>query len=243
MSILDRFRKKDRADNAPDVDIDLVEPVKSVYNMTWLLRMSMEHGLRISDDGNRVAQILNSLPKTNGYCPCIPKYLRAEDTICPCAAARNSGVCHCGIFDGMSVQHTPKPSSTEVVGIRGNNEPVKPSYMQVIPVASKSKGDEQTLVIQYDERSMKGKIQSIVGGYKRKNATSYIDNWRDIEIFVNLDSNGMRDKPWLRVVYECLDGNPNPSPNNDRFPGAHIIRLQKVFDKPTVTLDMLLEGR
>jgi len=46
----------------------------------------------------RQLEVKESLKKTDGYCPCMPKYLRNKDTKCPCKIYRETGECKCGLY-------------------------------------------------------------------------------------------------------------------------------------------------
>jgi ferredoxin-thioredoxin reductase catalytic subunit len=233
------FSKK--GTDTPNSEPQPQDVVNNKYTMPWLLSMAGRYKLTISDDTQRVSQILGSLPKTGGQCPCVPKYAHSDDTICPCTQMRIDGICHCGLYKDRPVptQH----SETTIVGVRRNGTDVQTTYMGAELVPTSGHGDDQTLIIQYDRSSDLSTIRNIVRRYKNKSASAYIDRWRDIDTFVNLDDTGLRGKPWVRIVYECLDDNPDPSPINGRFPGGYIIHVSRTLDRPNVTLDTLLEGR
>jgi len=233
MSLFDKFSKSKKKD---EVITDTQEDAR--YNMMWLMAKSSTHNLRISQDTARVSSLLDGLSKTGGYCPCVPRYVRDNTHMCPCLTVRTGGGCHCGLFDCGS---TGVVASTEVVCIRRHSEPQAQTYLELVPVST-STSDDQTLVIQYDDPSDLNAARTVVEKYKRRTSFSIVDRWRQIDIFIPLGG-GIRGKTWVRIVYECMRDNPNPSPNNDRFPGAYIARLRRVLDKPSVTLDMLLEGR
>lgn len=64
-------------------------------NMQKLL---IERNLKYNPDEKIVNSIKESLIKTEGYCPCVPKSFRNEDTICPCKEVRTENKCRCGLF-------------------------------------------------------------------------------------------------------------------------------------------------
>lgn len=45
-----------------------------------------------------VKTIRNGIEKMLGHCPCIPKYLHNEDTLCPCKPYRTGGQCKCSLY-------------------------------------------------------------------------------------------------------------------------------------------------
>lgn len=69
------------------------------YDRRWVSNKAVEFGLIISDNEIKIQQIITGLNKTDGNCPCTPKYLYNEDTICPCLPVREGMVCHCGLFE------------------------------------------------------------------------------------------------------------------------------------------------
>lgn len=81
----------------------------NAYDRKWAEQTAQTINRPLVRDGERIEIILEGLNKTEGYCPCVPKFARNEDTQCPCKNVRNGGACHCGIFDMPSVQSdTPK---------------------------------------------------------------------------------------------------------------------------------------
>ncbi len=57
-------------------------------------------GMMWNSDLRVLEQIFKSLAtKTNGFCPCVPSYLHAnEDYRCPCKEARENNICRCKLF-------------------------------------------------------------------------------------------------------------------------------------------------
>lgn len=51
---------------------------------------------------DKYEEIKESLKRTGGYCPCVPKYAWSEDTKCMCKdfkEQQTEGKCHCGMFE------------------------------------------------------------------------------------------------------------------------------------------------
>lgn len=60
-------------------------------------------GMILNPDQKVVESIFKSLAtNTEGYCPCVPKYLREgpqkEDYFCTCKEANESKICRCKLF-------------------------------------------------------------------------------------------------------------------------------------------------
>lgn len=114
MGIRDIFKRKEPKPNS------IVAPHSAVlYTMEWLIDQANQHDLHINKDGSRVEEVLNALPKTNGYCPCVPKYARNNNTMCPCLLARDFKACECGLFQPQQI--IPKSNSSQVSIKRGDN--------------------------------------------------------------------------------------------------------------------------
>jgi hypothetical protein len=87
--------------------------------------------------------------------------------------------------------------------------------------------DRQSLVLQYDKASDLSILQDYVRSRRGNQSNTRINNWIEIDGFVNLDYT-FRDRPEnrrVRVIYECLEGNPSPSPLNNRFPDCYILHV------------------
>ena len=54
--------------------------------------------MQLNPSSAHVDSILNGVEKCNGNCPCIPKYLHTEDTLCPCHAFRTDSICKCDLY-------------------------------------------------------------------------------------------------------------------------------------------------
>ena len=65
------------------------------YNRPWLDKISREAGYAISDNDQKVNNILKALNKRDGHCPCGGM---TEDFICPCKMMREHGACKCGLY-------------------------------------------------------------------------------------------------------------------------------------------------
>lgn len=102
--------------------------------------------------------------------------------------------------------------------------------------------NSDTLIIQYNDESVGNQVKSLVRSHKRPNAESIINRWVSIDIFVNITLQHPKSReepngfPWLRIVYECLDGNPNPG---SRFNDGFIIRINKRFDGTDLEFDII----
>lgn len=61
--------------------------------------------IRKVQDKDHVSQIEEALKQTNGYCPCVPEFLRTEKHKCICEDFRQkmelgkSCKCHCGLYE------------------------------------------------------------------------------------------------------------------------------------------------
>ena len=55
-------------------------------------------GTSINNDENIVLIIREGIKGREGHCPCIPKHLHTEDTLCPCKLYRDSGKCKCRLY-------------------------------------------------------------------------------------------------------------------------------------------------
>jgi ferredoxin-thioredoxin reductase catalytic subunit len=65
------------------------------YNRLWLDKVVREFGYAVSDNDQKVDNILKALNKRDGHCPCggMTDYF-----LCPCEMMRGHGVCKCGLF-------------------------------------------------------------------------------------------------------------------------------------------------
>ena len=87
--------------------------------------------------------------------------------------------------------------------------------------------DRQSLVIQYDKASDLPILRSYIRSRRRNQSNTRINDWVEIDGFVNLNYD-VHDKPenrCVRIIYECLEGNPKPSPFNNRFPDCYILHV------------------
>ena len=72
------------------------EPIEATkYNRLWLDKIAREAGFAISDNEQKVNNILKALDKRDGHCPCGGM---TEDFICPCKMMREYGACKCGLY-------------------------------------------------------------------------------------------------------------------------------------------------
>lgn len=67
-----------------------------MYNRAWAETCAKELGVKVND--KLIDLMLEGLTKTEGQCPCVPKYARTDDTICPCKSMREENICKCGLF-------------------------------------------------------------------------------------------------------------------------------------------------
>lgn len=65
------------------------------YNRVWLDKISREAGYAVSDNEQKVNNILKALNKRDGHCPCGGM---TDDFICPCKMMREYGACKCGLY-------------------------------------------------------------------------------------------------------------------------------------------------
>ena len=65
------------------------------YNRIWLDKTAREAGFAISDNEQKVDNILKALNKRDGHCPCGGM---TDDFICPCKMMREHGACKCGLY-------------------------------------------------------------------------------------------------------------------------------------------------
>lgn len=67
--------------------------------MINLLEMKPNKGDNYNPDESKMLLLLGAITfKTEGHCPCVPKHLRNDNTLCPCLEYRNNGGCRCGLF-------------------------------------------------------------------------------------------------------------------------------------------------
>jgi hypothetical protein len=87
--------------------------------------------------------------------------------------------------------------------------------------------DRQSLVLQYDKASDLSLLKNYIRSQRRNQSNIRINDWVDIDWFVNLDwtHNNNPTNRCVRIIYECLEGNPTPSPLNDRFPDCYILHV------------------
>jgi hypothetical protein len=93
--------------------------------------------------------------------------------------------------------------------------------------ADRSNIDRQSLVLQYDKASDLSILKYYIRSRRRNQSHTTINDWIQIDGFVNLNY-GFNDRPenrCVRIIYECLEGNPEPSPFNNRFPDCYIVHV------------------
>ena len=73
----------------------VVEEDVTRYNRLWLDKIARETGFAISDNENRVNNILKKLNERDGHCPCGGM---TDEFVCPCRMMREYGTCKCGLY-------------------------------------------------------------------------------------------------------------------------------------------------
>lgn len=147
-------------------------------------------------------------------------------------------------YDGGTQMVRP---ATNAVTIRRNGTPPPTQYMGIVSIGMTSK-DIDTIIIRYPKPHMIGNIRLLVQSYAQKNATSYINQFIEVDIFINLslsphfvDKHKLRGAKWLRVAYELTENNKTLSAVT-RFPQSLVVEVNQMIDKPDMTLDMLIGG-
>ena len=84
------------------------------YNKIWLDKIAHEAGYAISDNENRVNNILKKLNERDGHCPCGGM---TDEFICPCEMMRRYGACKCGLY--MNVKDINPTDGKSVAKIKG----------------------------------------------------------------------------------------------------------------------------
>lgn len=82
----------------------------TTYNRIWLEKIAEEAGYAISDNDNRVNNILKKLNERDGHCPCGGM---TEEFLCPCRMMREHGACKCGLY--MNARDI-NPTDTKTTG-------------------------------------------------------------------------------------------------------------------------------
>lgn len=88
MQIVEKKQAEKQKPITEEVDIE-------TYNRYWLDRIARETGFAISDNENRVNNILKKLNERDGHCPCGGM---TEEFLCPCTMMRTYGTCKCGLY-------------------------------------------------------------------------------------------------------------------------------------------------
>lgn len=66
-----------------------------MYNRIWLDKMVHETGYALTDNEQRITNILKKLNERDGHCPCGGM---TDEFICPCRMMREYGTCKCGLY-------------------------------------------------------------------------------------------------------------------------------------------------
>lgn len=77
-----------------------------MYNRIWLDKVVHETGYALTDNEQRIANILKKLNERDGHCPCGGM---TDEFICPCRMMREYGTCKCGLYrDVVDINPTGK---------------------------------------------------------------------------------------------------------------------------------------
>lgn len=115
MGILaDLINKK--AQEIVDRKIEEKQPAQEIeatkYNRLWLDKIVRETGFAVSDNEQKVNNILKALNKRDGHCPCGGM---SEDFMCPCKMMREHGACKCGLYkDFKDINPTNTRSTAKI---------------------------------------------------------------------------------------------------------------------------------
>lgn len=66
-----------------------------MYNRIWLDKVVHETGYALTDNEQRITNILKKLNERDGHCPCGGM---TDEFICPCRMMREYGTCKCGLY-------------------------------------------------------------------------------------------------------------------------------------------------
>jgi ferredoxin-thioredoxin reductase catalytic subunit len=87
---------------------DLTKEEPTRYNRLWLDKIVREAGYALTDNENKINNILKALNKRDGHCPCGGM---TDEFICPCNMMRTYGTCKCGLYRDLK-DIDPKGQST-----------------------------------------------------------------------------------------------------------------------------------
>jgi ferredoxin-thioredoxin reductase catalytic subunit len=82
------------------------------YNRLWLDKIERDTGFSVSDNTQRVDNILKKLNERDGHCPCGGM---TNDFMCPCKMMREYGKCKCGLFNNVVDLNPNSGTSTGVI--------------------------------------------------------------------------------------------------------------------------------
>lgn len=86
----DKIEEKQKQKQEADIDENIIR-----YNRLWLSKIIHETGFAVTDNKNKVDNILKKLNERNGHCPCGGM---TDEFICPCRMMREYGTCKCGLY-------------------------------------------------------------------------------------------------------------------------------------------------
>lgn len=78
------------------------------YNRLWLDKIVREAGYLLTDNEQRIENILKKLNERNGHCPCGGM---TDEFLCPCRMMREYGNCKCGLYQN-AIDLNPGKSRT-----------------------------------------------------------------------------------------------------------------------------------
>lgn len=79
------------------------------YNRVWLEKIVREGGYALTDNEQRIDNILKKLNERNGHCPCGGM---SDEFLCPCRMMREYGNCKCGLYQNAVDLNVKSSSST-----------------------------------------------------------------------------------------------------------------------------------
>ena len=90
-----------------------------------------------------------------------------------------------------------------------------------------SSADPYTIIVRYDHASDLDKLRAYIKTFRKRSSHSYIPPFILIDIFVNTVCDKDDKHKWLRVVYECTEGNSTLSAVR-RFPGSMVVKCNNI---------------
>lgn len=96
-------------------DKSKIETKIQYYNIEWLEGIADRNNFIISENTDKVNNILSALNKRNGQCPCGGNTPQFQ---CPCIMMREHGHCKCGLFAMVKPREIKGNTTSAVI----NNE-------------------------------------------------------------------------------------------------------------------------